>query len=94
MNSEDTTMLLMNQIKQICGALFLSSALAACGGGGGGGSAPPSGGGGTTPPPPTIVTKSFTVSVSEIDVSQTSTGESVVVDASSVSASGTVEVTQ
>ena len=30
-------MLLMNQIKQICGALFLSSALAACGGGGGGG---------------------------------------------------------
>ncbi len=87
-------MLLMNQIKQICGALFLSSTLAACGGGGGGGSAPPSGGGGTTPPPPTIVTKSFTVSVSEIDVSQTSTGESVVVDASSVSASGTVEVTQ
>ena len=90
-------MLLMNQIKQICGALFLSSVLAACGGGGGGGgggSAPPSGGGGTTPPPPTTVTKNFTVSVSEIDVSQTSTGESVVVDASGVTASGTVEVTQ
>ena len=88
-------MFLINQIKQICGALFLSSALAACGGGGGGGgSAPPSGGGGATPPPPTTVTKNFTVSVSEIDVSQTSTGESVVVDASSVSASGTVEVTQ
>jgi len=87
-------MLLMNQIKQICGALFLSSALAACGGGGGGGSAPPSGGGGTTPPPPTTVTKNFIVSVSEIDVSQTSTGESVVVDASAVTASGTVEVTQ
>ena len=87
-------MLLMNPMKQICGALFLSSALAACGGGGGGGSAPPSGGGGTTPPPPTTVTKSFTVSVSEMDVSQTSTGESVVVDTSSVSASGTVEVTQ
>ena len=88
-------MLLINQMKQICGALFLSSALAACGGGGGGGgSAPPSGGGGATPPPPTTVTKNFTVSVSEIDVSQTSTGESVVVDASSVSASGTVEVTQ
>ena len=86
-------MLLMNQIKQICGALCLSSALAACGGGGGG-SAPPSGGGGTAPPPPTTVTKNFTVTVSEIDVSQTSTGESVVVDASSVSASGTVEVTQ
>ena len=85
-------MLLMNQTKQICGALFLSTALAACGGGGGGGSAPPSGGGGTTPP--TTVTKNFTVSVSEIDVSQTSTGESVVVDASGVSASGTVEVTQ
>jgi len=87
-------MLLMNQIKQICAALFLSSALAACGGGGGGGSAPPSGGGGTTPPPPTTVTKNFIVSVSEIDVSQTSTGESVVVDASAVTASGTVEVTQ
>ena len=78
-------MLLMNQMKQICGALFLSTALVACGGGGGGG---------TTPPPPTTVTKNFTVTVSEIDVSQTSTGESVVVDASSVSASGTVEVTQ
>ena len=87
-------MLLTNQIKQICGGLFLSLALVACGGGGGGGSAPPSGGGSTTPPPPTTVTKNFTVTVSEIDVSQTSTGESVVVDASSVSASGTVEVTQ
>ena len=85
-------MLLMNQMNQICGALFLSSALAACGGGGGGSSTPPSGGGGTTPQ--TTVTKNFTVSVSEIDVSQTSTGESVVVDASGVSASGTVEVTQ
>ncbi len=87
-------MLLMNQMKKICGAFFLSSALAACGGGGSGGSAPPSGGGGTPPPPPTTVTKNFTVSVSEIDVSQTSTGELVVVDASSVTASGTVEVTQ
>ena len=87
-------MLLMNQFKQICGALFVSSVLAACGGGGGGSSAPPASGGGTTPPPPTTVTKNFTVSVSEIDVSQTSTGKSVVVDASGVTASGTVEVTQ
>lgn len=87
-------MLLMNQTKKICGALFLSTALTACGGGGGGGSASPSDGGGATPPPPTTVTKDFTVTVSEIDVSHTSTGESVVVDASSVSASGTVEVTQ
>jgi hypothetical protein len=87
-------MLLMNQFKQICGALFVSSVLAACGGGGGGSSAPPASGGGTTPPPPTTVTKNFTASVSEIDVSQTSTGESVVVDASGVTASGTVEVTQ
>ena len=87
-------MLLMNQMKQICGALFLSSVLAACGGGGGGGSTPPSGGGGPTTPQPTTVTKSFAVTVSEIDVSQSSTGESVVVDGSSVSASGTVEVTQ
>ena len=86
-------MLLMNQFKEICGALFVSSVLAACGGGGGGSSAPPAGGGGTTPPP-TTVTKNFTVSVSEIDVSQTSTGKSVVVDASGVTASGTVEVTQ
>ena len=88
-------MLLMNQMKQICGALFLSAALTACGGGGGGGgSAPPSGGGGTTPLPATTVTKNFTVTVSEIDLSQTTTGESVVVDAASVSASGTVEVNQ
>ena len=86
-------MLLMNQMKQICGALFLSSALIGCGGGGGGSSSP-SGGGGTTPPPPSTITKNFTVSVSAIDVSQTSTGESVVVDASSISASGTVEVNQ
>ena len=86
-------MLLMNQMKQICGAFFLSSALASCGGGGGGSSSP-SGGGGTTPPPPSTITKNFTVSVSAIDVSQTSTGESVVVDASSISASGTVEVNQ
>ena len=86
-------MLLMNQMKQICGVFFLSSALASCGGGGGG-SSPPSGGGGTTPPPPSTITKNFTVSVSAIDVSQSSTGESVVVDASSVSASGTVEVNQ
>ena len=87
-------MLLMKRMKHVCGALFLGSALVACGGGGGGGSIPPSGGGGTTPPTPTTVTKNFTVSVSEIDVTQTSTGESVVVDASSVSASGTVEVSQ
>ena len=87
-------MLLMNQFKQICSALFVSSVLAACGGGGGGSSAPPAAGGGTTPPPPTTVTKNFTVSGSEIGVSQTSTGESVVVDASGVTASGTVEVTQ
>ena len=87
-------MLLKNQMTQICGVLFLSSALTGCGGGGGGGSSSPSGGGGTTPPPPSTVTKNFTVSVSEIDVSQTSTGESVVIDASSVSASGTVEVNQ
>ena len=86
-------MLLMNQMNQICGALFLSSALIGCGGGGGGSSSP-SGGGGTTPPPPSTITKNFTVSVAAIDVSQTSTGESVVVDASSISASGTVEVNE
>ena len=87
-------MLLMNQMKQICGCIFLSSVLAGCGVGGGGGSSSPSGGGGTTPPPPSTITKNFTVSVSAVDVSQTSTGESVVVDASSISASGTVEVNQ
>ena len=88
-------MLLTNHMKQICGALFLSSVLAACGGGGGGGgSAAPSGGGETTPSPPKTITKNFTVSVSEIDVSQTSTGESVMVDTSGVTANGTVEVTQ
>ena len=89
-------MLLVDQMKQICGALFLGSVLAACGGGGGGSSSP-SGGGITTPPPPpppTTVTKNFTVSVSAIDVSETSTGESVVVDASGVTASATVDVNQ
>ena len=87
-------MLLNNQIKQICGTVVLGSVLAGCGGGGGGGSTPPSGGGVTTPPPPTTVTKNFTVSISGMDVSKTSTGESVVVDTSGVTASGTVEVTQ
>ena len=48
----------------------------------------------TTPSPPKIITKNFTVSVSEIDVSQTSTGESVMVDTSGVTANGTVEVSQ
>ena len=89
-------MLLVDQMKQICGALFLGSVLAACGGGGGGSSSP-SGGGITTPPPPpppTTVTKNFTVSVSAIDVSETSTGESVVVDPSGVTASATVDVNQ
>lgn len=89
-------MLLVDQMKQICGAFFLGSVLAACGGGGGGSSSP-SGGGITTPPPPpppTTVTKNFTVSVSAIDVSETSTGESVVVDASGVTASATVDVNQ
>ncbi len=88
-------MLLTNHMKQICAALFLSSVLAACGGGGGGGgSAPSPGGVGTTPSPPKTITKNFTVSVSEIDVSQTSTGESVMVDTSGVTANGTVDVTQ
>ena len=84
----------MTQMKNILGPLILSSVLAACGGGGGGGSSPtpPPTGGGT--PPPQTVTKTFTVSVTDVDASQTSTGESIAVDASAISSTGTVVVSQ
>ena len=83
----------MTQMKNILGPLILSSVLAACGGGGGGSSpTPPPTGGGT--PPPQTVTKTFTVSVTDVDASQTSTGESIAVDASAISSTGTVVVSQ
>ena len=84
----------MTQMKNILGPLILSSVLAACGGGGGGGSSPtpPPTGGGT--PPPQTVTKTFTVSVTDVDASQPSTGESIAVDASAISSTGTVVVSQ
>ena len=84
----------MTQMKNILGPLILSSVLAACGGGGGGGSSttPPPTGGGT--PPPQTVTKTYTVSVTDVDASQTSTGESIAVDASAISSTGTVVVSQ
>lgn len=86
-------MFLMTQMKNSLGPLILSSVLAACGGGGGGSSpTPPPTGGGT--PPPQTVTKTFTVSVTDVDASQTSTGESIAVDASAISSTGTVVVSQ
>lgn len=86
-------MFLMTQMKNSLGPLILSSVLAACGGGGGGSSpTPPPTGGGT--PPPQTVTKTYTVSVTDVDASQTSTGESIAVDASAISSTGTVVVSQ
>lgn len=86
-------MFLMTQMKNSLGPLILSSVLAACGGGGGGSSpTPPPTGGGT--PPPQTVTKTYTVSVTGVDASQTSTGESIAVDASAISSTGTVVVSQ
>ena len=93
MSCEDGVMFLMTQMKNSLGPLILSSVLAACGGGGGGSSpTPPPTGGGT--PPPQTVTKTFTVSVTDVDASQTSTGESIAVDASAISSTGTVVVSQ
>ena len=86
-------MFLMTQMKNSLGPLILSSVLAACGGGGGGSSpTPPPTGGGT--PPPQTVTKTFTVSVTDVDASRPSTGESIAVDASAISSTGTVVVSQ
>ena len=82
----------MTQMKNILGPLILSAVLAACGGGGGSSPTPPPTGGGT--PPPQTVTKTFTVSVAGVDASQTSTGESIAVDASAISSTGTVVVSQ
>lgn len=69
---------------------ILLAFLAGCGGGGGGG-------GSTTPAPapaPQPVSKDFTIEVTSIQASQTSTGSTVEIDVSSLSSSGTVEVSQ
>ena len=71
---------------------ILLAFLAGCGGGGGGG-------GSTTPapapaPPPQPVSKDFTIDVTSIQASQTSTGNAVEVDVSTLSSSGTVEISQ
>ena len=71
---------------------ILVALLAGCGGGGGGG-------GSTTPapapaPPPQPVSKDFTIEVTSIQASQTSTGSTVEIDVSSLSSSGTVEISQ
>ena len=71
---------------------ILLAFLAGCGGGGGGG-------GSTTPapapaPPPQPVSKDFTIDVTSIQASQTSTGNAVEVDVSTLSSSGTVEIRQ
>jgi len=69
---------------------ILLAFLAGCGGGGGGG-------GSTTPAPaptPQPVSKDFTIEVTSIQASQTSTGGTVEIDVSSLSSSGTVEISQ
>lgn len=71
---------------------ILLAFLAGCGGGGGGG-------GSTTPAPapaptPQPVSKDFTIEVASIQASQTSTGNAVEVDVSTLSSSGTVEISQ
>ena len=71
---------------------ILLAFLAGCGGGG-------SGGGSTTPAPapapaPQPVSKDFTIEVTSIQASQTSTGSTVEIDVSSLSSSGTVEISQ
>lgn len=79
-----------------CAILFsVSLVLASCGGGGGGSSSPaptpappPSGGG------PTVVTKSFTVSLSGAEARRPSNDETVTIDVTDISASGTVRVTE
>ena len=70
---------------------ILVALLAGCGGGGGGGSTTP-----TPPPapPPQPVSKDFTIEVTSIQASQTSTGNAVEVDVSTLSSSGTVEISQ
>ena len=72
---------------------ILVALLAGCGGGGGGGSTTPT----PTPPPappPQPVSKDFTIEGTSIQASQTSTGSTVEIDVSSLSSSGTVEVSQ
>lgn len=72
---------------------ILVAFLAGCGGGGGGGSTTPT----PTPPPappPQPVSKDFTIEVTSIKASQTSTGNAVEVDVSTLSSSGTVEISQ
>ena len=71
---------------------ILLAFLAGCGGGGGGGgSATPAPAPAPTPQP---VSKDFTIEVTSIQASQTSTGNAVEVDVSTLSSSGTVEIRQ
>jgi hypothetical protein len=72
-------------------ALIVCMCLASCGGGGGGSSSPPPSGGGPTQPPQTI-TKSYSIELSAVQVTQTSTGEVLNVDTSGIASNGTVEV--
>jgi hypothetical protein len=72
---------------------ILVALLSGCGGGGGGGSTTPA----PTPPPappPQPVSKDFTIEVTSIQASQTSTGSAVEVDVSALSSSGAVEISQ
>lgn len=71
---------------------ILLAFLAGCGGGGGGGgSATPAPAPAPTPQP---VSKDFTIEVTSIQASQTSTGSVIEVDVSALSSSGTVEISQ
>ena len=72
-------------------SVFLLTSCSGGGGGSGDGATPPS----VTPPStPTYVTKDFTISMSEASVHRISNGDTVEVDISDISSSGTVVVTQ
>ena len=72
-------------------ALIVCMFLASCGGGGGGSASAPSSGGGSTQPPQTE-SKSYSIELSAVQVTQTSTGEVLNADTSGIASNGTVEV--
>ena len=68
-------------------AVVCAAFLTACGGGGGGGEV-------VSPPPVevSLVSKGYSVSVTQIDASVTDNGDPIDVDVTDISASGTVRV--
>ena len=69
---------------------ILVALLAGCCGGGGSTTPTPA----PPPAPPQPVSKDFTIEVTSIQATQTSTGSAIEVDVSALSSSGTVEISQ